>query len=387
MSLTLPSMKQKLTPVVAHVAAWLLFFSLVLGFAIRMPNSSDDTASRVFSLPFLIFSSVFLFLFYINYFLLFPRLYLRKSYFLYITIVLVFFTGVYTLRPFEKVIRGLSPREQGFRPQMQRGEGVPRFMPGPRDSLAGRPLQGPPQDGRRRGGPDNREHPTDIVSIILFVTVWSLSTAICVIREWKRTESRVIQAEADKANAELSFLKAQINPHFLFNTLNNIYSLAITKNENTAESILKLSNIMRYVTDDVTEDYVSLENEIECLRDYIDLQRLRLGKKMTVDFLVDGNVAGKKIAPLILMNFIENVFKYGISSHEASVIEIKLSVQDDNIRFFCKNRLFETKTPSARAGIGVQNTRQRLQRLYPDRHFLNITTDDGFYTVQLTLQV
>jgi hypothetical protein len=378
-------MKQKFTPVVAHVAAWLLFFSLVLGFAIRMPNSAGDTTSRVFSLPFLIFSSVFLFLFYANYFLLFPKLYLRKKYFLYVTIVLVLFTGVYTLRPFEKVIRGLSPREQGRRPQMQAGEEQRRFMFGPQDSFPQGPRQGALRDGRPPG--PNREHPTDIVSIILFVTVWSLSTAICVIREWKRTESRAIQAEADKANAELSFLKAQINPHFLFNTLNNIYSLAVTKNENTAESIMKLSNIMRYVTDDVTEDYVSLENEIECLRDYIDLQRLRLGKKMTVAFMVDGPVAGKKIAPLILMNFIENVFKYGLSSHEASVIEIKLSVQDDNIRFFCKNRLFEKKTPSDRAGIGVQNTRQRLQRLYPNRHFLNITTDDGFYTVQLTLQV
>ncbi len=377
-------MKQKLTPVVAHVAAWLLLFSLVLGFAIRMPNSGD-TASRVFSLPFLLFSTIFLFLFYINYFLLFPKLYLRKKHFLYVTIVLVLFTGVYTVRPFEKVIRGLSPREQGPGAEMRRGDGPPRFMPGRKDSMQGQ-WQRPPEGGRRRGGPD-REHPTDIVSIILFVTVWSLSTAICVIREWKRTESRVIQAEADKANAELSFLKAQINPHFLFNTLNNIYSLAITKNENTAESILKLSNIMRYVTDDVTEDYVSLENEIECLRDYIDLQRLRLGKKMTVEFTVEGYVTGKKIAPLILMNFIENVFKYGISNHEPSAIDIKLSVQNDNIRFFCRNRLFETKKPSARAGIGVQNTRQRLQRLYPDRHFLNITTGDGFYTVQLTLQV
>ncbi|MCG2614134.1 sensor histidine kinase [Terrimonas sp. NA20] len=379
-------MKQKFTPVVAHVAAWLLFFSLVLGFAIRMPNSGGDTTSRVFSVPFLIFSSVFLFLFYANYFLLFPRLYLRKKYFLYIAIGLVLFTGVYTLRPFEKVIRGLSPREQGHRPQMREGEEQRRFMSGPRDSLYA-PPQGGPREGRRPPGMSNREHPTDIVSIILFVTVWSLSTAICVIREWKRTESRVMQAEADKANAELSFLKAQINPHFLFNTLNNIYSLAVTKNENTAESIMKLSNIMRYVTDDVTEDYVSLENEIECLRDYIDLQRLRLGKKMTVSFIVEGQAAGKKIAPLILMNFIENVFKYGISSHEESVIEIKLSAQDDHIRFFCRNRLFEAKTSSDRAGIGVKNTRQRLQRLYPDRHFLNITTDDGFYTVQLTLQV
>jgi LytS/YehU family sensor histidine kinase len=144
---------------------------------------------------------------------------------------------------------------------------------------------------------------------------------------------------------------------------------------------------MRYVTDDVTEDYVSLESEIDCLRDYIDLQKLRLGKKMTVEFLVEGGIAGKKIAPLILMNFIENVFKYGTSSHETSTIRIHLFVQNNNIVFFCQNKLFDAKPSTSRVGIGIQNTRQRLQRLYPDHHFLNITKENGFYTVQLTLQV
>jgi len=369
-------MKQKITPVIAHIAAWLLFFSLVLGFVFRMPDSAGTAASSILSLPFIVFSSIFLLLFYANYFLLFPKLYLRKKYFIYIAITLVLFTGVYTVRPFERVIKGLSPREQQRRPMvMPRGEDGGKPMPMPEPGQEPRPHR------------PERQRPTDIVSIILFVTVWSLSTAICVIREWRRTESRAIQAEADKANAELSFLKAQINPHFLFNTLNNIYSLAITKNEHTAESILKLSNIMRYVTDDVTEDYVSLESEIDCLRDYIDLQKLRLGKKMTVEFLVEGGIAGKKIAPLILMNFIENVFKYGTSSHETSTIRIHLFVQNNNIVFFCQNKLFDAKPSTSRVGIGIQNTRQRLQRLYPDHHFLNITKENGFYTVQLTLQV
>ena len=91
----------------------------------------------------------------------------------------------------------------------------------------------------------------DITSIIFFITVWSLSTAIPVIRQWRLTRKECWKAEADRANAELSFLKSQVNPHFLFNTLNNIYSMAVTKNENTAPSIMKLSNIMRYVTDEV----------------------------------------------------------------------------------------------------------------------------------------
>lgn len=368
-------MKQKLTSVIAHTAAWLFFFGLVLGFVYRMPEG-NDVQGRILSASFLLFSFIYISFFYLNTFVLIPQLYLKKKYFFYLVTVLVLFTAVYTIRPFEKLVKRFPERGQRMEP--------PRAFQRLPDTLTSSPAEpGRKPPGQRRRQPP----PTDIVSIILFVAAWSLSTAICIIREWRRTESRMVQAEADKANAELSFLKAQINPHFLFNTLNNIYSLAITKNEHTAESIMKLSNIMRYVTDDVREDFVSLENEIECLRDYIDLQKLRLGRKMKVDFIVEGVVTGKKIAPLILMNFIENVFKYGISNHEPSDIVIRLSVQDNHIVFFCRNKLFETKYPSARAGIGLQNTRQRLQHLYPDKHFLNINTEDGFYTVQLTLQV
>ncbi len=375
MYLPLSTMKQKLTSVIAHTAAWLFFFGLVLGFVYRMPEG-NDVQGRILSASFLLFSFIYISFFYLNTFVLIPQLYLKKKYFFYLVTVLVLFTAVYTIRPFEKLVRRFPERGQRMEPPPAFQNLQDKRAPSP----AG-PDRKPP--GQRRG----QLPPTDIVSIILFVAVWSLSTAICIIREWRRTESRMVQAEADKANAELSFLKAQINPHFLFNTLNNIYSLAITRNEHTAESIMKLSNIMRYVTDDVREDFVSLENEIECLRDYIDLQKLRLGRKMKVDFIVEGVVTGKKIAPLILMNFIENVFKYGISNHEPSDIVIRLSVQDNHIVFFCRNKLFETKHPSARAGIGLQNTRQRLQHLYPDKHFLNINTEDGFYTVQLTLQV
>jgi LytS/YehU family sensor histidine kinase len=247
----------------------------------------------------------------------------------------------------------------------------------------------PPGGGfsRLRRQPPGMRHPVDLFAVFLLCTIWALSTAIRITQQWQQTEKRAVKAEADKANAELSFLKAQINPHFLFNTLNNIYSLAVRQNENTAASIMKLSNIMRYVTDDVNRDYVSLQSEVECITDYIDLQRLRLSKKVYVDFAVTGNTEGKKIPPLVLMTFIENVFKYGISSHEPSGINIKLFAEEKTITFFCQNKLFSTERKAERTGIGISNTRQRLLHLYPNRHLLNITTDDGLYTVQLTLQV
>lgn len=240
----------------------------------------------------------------------------------------------------------------------------------------------PPPDRKEGNGPGGK----DINSIIIFIAAWAVSTAIPAIRQWRATEKRALQAETDRANAELSFLKSQVNPHFLFNTLNNIYSMAITKNDNTAPSIMKLSNIMRYVTDELGEDYVPLDSEIECMKDYIDLQRLRLGAKMKVDVSITGNTTDKQIAPLILMTFVENVFKYGISSHEESGITIKLSADEHNITFFCQNKLFETKRNTERTSIGIPNARQRLQHLYPNKYFLDINTDNELFTVQLTLQ-
>jgi hypothetical protein len=353
----------RVTPLIPHIAGWIFFFSLVLGFLSNSPMA-ENILTIAFSWTFLTFSLIYIFLFY----LLIPELYLAKKYLIYFIAVLLLLAAVYFIKPFDDVMSHFT------------GAGSESLRQPPPDFERGPGIGGPP-----RGDRDKPGH-TDIVSIVLFITVWSLSTALCIIRQWRNTEKRAIQAEADKANAELSFLKAQINPHFLFNTLNNIYSLAVTKNEHTADSIMKLSNIMRYVTDDVREDFVSLDNEVGCIKDYIDLQRLRLGKKMNVEFSVSGEMQNKKIAPLILMTFIENVFKYGISNHEASDIVIKILAENHNITFFCQNKLFGIQRKTERTGIGIPNTRQRLQHLYPDKHFLDIKSANGLYTVQLTLQ-
>jgi hypothetical protein len=346
--------------IITHVAGWFFFFTLVIVFVFKVPGG-QDVFQNLLSMQFIIFCFVYLFLFYFNSYVLIPRLYLQKKYILYFTIVVLLFIAVYFIKPFDHLmIHG----------------------PGPED----RPMRPPEGLNQDAASPGRRPQQTDIVSIILFITVWSLSTAICIIRQWRMTEQRAIRAEADKANAELSFLKSQVNPHFLFNTLNNIYSLAVTKNENAAPSIMKLSNIMRYITDEVGENFVPLQNEVDCMSDYIDLQRMRLGDKMSVAYSVTGKTEDKKIAPLILMTFVENVFKYGISNHEASGITIKLHAEDRVISFFCQNKLFEIQRNSERTGIGIANARKRLEHLYPDKHFLNIDTNEGLFTVQLTLQ-
>jgi hypothetical protein len=351
-----------------HIAGWLLLFSLIIGF-VSSSFSNRQVISEIFSPYFLLFGAVYIFIFYLNSALLFPQLYLKKNYFLYLFIILVLLAGVFYLQPFEHLL------SQGSRPPGPPPHELPPH-PMPFENARG---------GRGKAGP--RAPKIDIISIVLFIMVCSVSIISGLIGQWRRTEQRAARAEAEKVNAELSFLKAQVNPHFLFNTLNNIYSMAVTKNANTAASIMKLSNIMRYVTDDVSEDYVPLKREVDCITDYIDLQRLRLSSKVTIDFSVSGELEGKKIAPLILMTFIENVFKYGISSHELSTITINIKSESGKIRFFCKNKMYEGAPSIEREGIGIANTKQRLEYLYPDRHLLNISSTGQLYTVELVLNL
>ena len=351
--------------IVIHIAAWLIFLSLPLLFMAGQSHS-EQLLSILASAYYWWFALCFIFIFYFHTYFLVPHFFLQKKYLTYFSILLLLLIMVYFIKPFDMLMSN-APRGGGMGMPMDFGDemGFPGPEPGPR-----------PDHGRR----------VDIISIFLFLMIVALGLAVEIAQRWRLTEQRVARAEADKANAELSFLKAQINPHFLFNTLNNIYSMAITKNEFTAESIMKLSNIMRYVTDDISEDFVLLQEEINCIRDYVDLQRLRLGKKVTLDFEVTGNTEGKIIAPLILMTFIENVFKYGLSNHEQSVITIRISAEPRTITFYSRNRMFPVIKHVERSGIGIANTKKRLEHLYPNKYFLDIDARDGFFTVQLTLQ-
>ncbi|WP_443936759.1 histidine kinase [Pedobacter sp. MW01-1-1] len=225
----------------------------------------------------------------------------------------------------------------------------------------------------------------DVISLFLFFIVITLGFTQETNWLLRMTTQRAILAETEKAQAELSFLKAQVNPHFLFNTLNNIYTLAIIKDDNTAPSIMKLSKIMRYITDEAGHDFVDLKNEIDCISNFIALQQLRLTQKTMLVYELKGSFENKKIAPLILMAFVENIFKYGISNHQKSTLIIKLNTQERFINLYCQNTIFPEKKNTERTGIGLENTKQRLKYIYPDRHMLSINNSDGFFTVNLSI--
>jgi sensor histidine kinase YesM len=230
-----------------------------------------------------------------------------------------------------------------------------------------------------------RERAVDFVSLTLFIVVWVVAMAIRISREWRQSERRAILSEAEKAHAELSFFKAQINPHFLFNTLNNIYALAVSGSAHTAPSILKLSQMMRYITEEATEHYVPLEDELACLENYVELQKLRLNAKTKLDFTVQGQPDGIKIAPLILMTFVENAFKYGVSNHRESLIRIVVEMGEKDIHFFCQNRIIDRRKDEDRTGVGILNTQKRLDLLYSGSYDLDIRNDGEVFTVDLKL--
>ena len=244
--------------------------------------------------------------------------------------------------------------------------------------------------GRYRGR--NRERYRSFIpypftgTTAVFFLVFTVSTCVRVIQEWLNTEKRNEEVEKEKLVTELSFLKSQINPHFLFNTLNNIYSLALVKSDATAGAVLKLSAIMRYVLNETKHDWVPLEKEIEFINHFIDLQKVRLTDKMSIRFSVLGNVEGQQIAPLILIPFIENAFKYGVSTKEPSEIILELRAENNTITFFIKNKILKTENNNHdNTAIGLKNTRRRLELLYPEKHTLTVSEENNQFIVNLIL--
>lgn len=203
-----------------------------------------------------------------------------------------------------------------------------------------------------------------------------------------RINNQLKQARQEKLNAELLYLKAQINPHFLFNTLNSIYSLAITRSDETASAIVKLSGMMRYVITESQHHFVSLDKEISYISDYIELQKIRLADSVKLSFTVSGNTAGKEIAPLLLIPFIENAFKYGVNAEEDSIIVISIVIEKMLLHLqVTNNKVQTTMETTASSGLGIENTKGRLELLYPLKHELFIRDDAHTFFVSLNLNL
>lgn len=212
-----------------------------------------------------------------------------------------------------------------------------------------------------------------------FISVLTLAFLIKFRDRWK-------QSENEKKNAELSLLKAQINPHFLFNTLNSLYSLAIIKSEQTADGIAKLSGMMRYMLHDSALDLVPLRDEINYIKNYTELQRLRIPAEATIKINIQNEAGNKKIAPMVLIPFIENAFKYGVNPDEEIVIEINITANSNAVEMTCKNRIVNLQTDEyMQSGVGLENAKKRMLLIYPRQHILKIEKDEEWYHVFLSV--
>ena len=186
-----------------------------------------------------------------------------------------------------------------------------------------------------------------------------------------------------KLETELNFLKSQVNPHFLFNTLNSIYTLAVTNSPNTADSVLKLSRIMRYTLEESQNDMVNLTAEIEFIQSYMDLQRMRMNDNVQLTFEVIGNTSLVQVPPLIFIPFVENAFKYGISAHHTSSIKVMVNIEKDQLLLTCENDIFPNGVKQEGTGTGIANVKRRLDLQYGKQYQLNINHTAEKYKVDL----
>lgn len=221
------------------------------------------------------------------------------------------------------------------------------------------------------------------VSLVLSLYAFWTRFAIDWVNHQKLKADLIHQNQA----SELALLRTQINPHFLFNTLNNIYSLVMNRSEKAPKAVMKLSSIMRYMLFDSNSEKVMLEKEIDYLTGYIELQRLRLKDPEFIEFNINGNCAGHVIAPMLLVPFVENAFKHGNKNVSSPGIKVGIISQPGKITFevmnhFNPNRNFEKDKVG---GIGLSNIKRRLELIYPKKHRLEILSDNNEFRIRLEL--
>lgn len=314
-------------------------------------------------------------IFYINYLALVPRLYFRQKKIRYLVSVIglaVFFYFVSDISN-NLILRyesgGMFNQQLGTPPH----ERDRRHVPPPRGEI----ISGPPFRGM---------HMYNYGFSTAFLIFFSLG--LRVLERQGQIEKLQKEMEREKLNSELALLKNQISPHFFFNTLNNIYSLISVNAEDSQNAVLKLSRLMRYLLYESEAGNTLLSNEIEFMKNYIDLMKLRMSEKVDLKVSFPADFEDRKVSPLLFIPFIENAFKHGISYREKSFIDINLETGAKSIVFRCSNSVHKKsdEEKGTHSGIGLENVTKRLNLLYPERHELKIDRSENVFSVFLTLE-
>jgi two-component system LytT family sensor kinase len=221
-------------------------------------------------------------------------------------------------------------------------------------------------------------------------TVWYLilSVALKLSIDWYEQNQTLQKTKIEKLQAEINYLRAQVNPHFLFNVLNSLYSLTIKKSDLAPDVVLKLSEMMEYMLYESDETFVSLEKELAYLQNYLELEKMRQGNHAEIILNIKGDAEGKQIAPFMLLPLVENAFKHGVSKIvDKAWLHINIEIRPNELFFTIENSRLNFHKPEKHNGIGLSNLKQRLELLYPDRHSLEITEGDNKFKLRLLIDL
>jgi two-component system LytT family sensor kinase len=327
---------------------WHVFFWVVIvGLIMLLAHNGAKLSTEDLLVIFLLYGVINISLFYLNYLVLIPRFLDKKKYGVYaaaiVGAVIVYGFGKYGVAIFFKqyILMRVKAQMTGFGSYF-------------------------------------------VSTVFTSLAFLFLSAVLKFTVDWFLNERIQRDLENQRLSAELAFLKSQINPHFLFNSLNSIYSLAYQRSETTPEAILKLSEIMRYMLYESNDNKVDLEKELQYLQSYIDLQKIRFGNKAFIDFKVEGKIENQQIAPLLLIAFIENAFKHGVANNPLTPIRLLIDVDDAHLHFYMQNKKHMNNRDTV-GGIGLNNVQRRLNLLYPGKYNLVVNDEIDTYTVELSL--
>lgn len=342
-------MPAKFRSIILHLLGILAFLSIPVFTSPDFNSSRNMLMVAEFRKDFLRYFLLLVF-FYANFYYFIPKFYFPKKTFLYFALIFISYALIVGITDFlfpSGMHHNMPPHDMGDHP-----------MP-PNDMFF------MPQSG----------------SLFQFLLVLALSFIL-------KINSQLREIHSEKLKAEVSYLKAQINPHFLFNTLNSLYALTIEKSDQAPDAVLKLSNMMRYVVTESTNDFVPLEKEINYIKDYVDLQRLRISDETKLEFSISGHTKRKRIAPLVIIPFIENAFKYGINGEENWHIDIKINITETDFELDVINNQVNVSISEDEASEqGIENTAKRLEFIYPGEHELQIKDNKENFHVHLKIKL
>ncbi|AWW29097.1 histidine kinase [Echinicola strongylocentroti] len=343
--------------ILIHILAWILIGAVLF---LLGPLSWSTTLPAEFWYRQLTLMGLLVALFYTNKDIFVPKLLFRGKTWLFLLLTLsICFGLMFLMEYFENLIHLPELMHKAFHP-----EGDKPFKP--------------------------KDDYIDLFMLLVLLLASGISTSVATVQKWQADEALRRQLDQQRISSELSYLKAQINPHFFFNTLNNIYSLTSIDVESARIALHKLSRMMRYVLYETEKDQTLLSKEIGFIKDFIELMKLRISDKVTIELDITEHFEDRVVAPMLLLPFVENCFKHGVSSRQPSTISIKIHTQDNALTLETSNKIVPqnpTSPESKQQGIGLTNTKRRLSLLYHHKHELVIDDENPENEYRVALKI